>query len=264
VRILLCANNWVGWKIASWLREQSEEIAALVVHPLERRKYGGEITQAAGVHPSAIFDGSKLSHPDVLQAIRARQPEIGISAFFGYILRSEFLQLLPRGCVNVHSAFLPYNRGANPNIWSIVDRTPAGVTVHYIDEGIDTGDIIGQQIVPVEPVDTGETLYRKLEEAAVDVFREHWPMIRAGCAKRISQPREGTFHRLRDVELIDEIDLDRTYTGRELIDIIRARTFPPYPGAFFRHDGRKTYLRLQLLYEEELEGFRTDEPIHRS
>jgi methionyl-tRNA formyltransferase len=263
MRIVLFANNWVGRQIASWLREQGEEIVALVLHPLERRTFGEQIIQAAGAKPDSIFDGSKLSDPVVLQAIVRRCPEIGVSALFGYILRPECIRPLPRGCVNLHPALLPYNRGANPNIWSIVDRTPAGVTLHYIDEGIDSGDIIRQRKVEVDPIDTGLTLYRKLEEAAVELFRECWPFVRAGRVERTPQHQGGTFHKLRDVQSIDEIELDRTYTARLLIDILRARTFPPYPGAFFRDQGRKIYLRLQLFNEEEVKGSDGHERIHR-
>jgi methionyl-tRNA formyltransferase len=189
----------------------------------------------------------------VLEDIRALKPDLGVSAFFGYLLRRGFLDLLPAGCINVHPAFLPYNRGAYPNVWSIIERTPAGVTIHYLDEGVDTGDIIAQVEVPIEPVDTGESLYRKLERAALELFKQTGPLIRSGEAPRLPQPRqEGTSHRVRDVERVDRIELDRTYTARELIDLLRARTFPPYPGAYFWSAGRKVYLRLQLLEEEQL------------
>ena len=138
-------------------------------------------------------------------------------------------------------------------MWSIVEGTPAGVTLHYIDIGIDTGDIIAQREILAEPIDTGETLYRKLEQACVDLFKETWPLIRSGQAPRIPQSQEkGTYHRTHDVKQLDQIDLEHTYTARELIDIIRARTFLSYPGAYFTHQGRKVYLRLQLLYEEQL------------
>jgi methionyl-tRNA formyltransferase len=53
------------------------------------------------------------------------------------------------------------------------------------------------------------------------------------------------------VDRVDEVDLDAPTTGRALIDLLRARTFPPYRGAYFKHDGRKVYLRLQLAYEED-------------
>jgi methionyl-tRNA formyltransferase len=251
MRILFLGNNRVACEIAAWLRAQGEEIVGLVLHPEGRRKFGDEIIQAAGVPRERVFDGARLREPETLAAIRALEPEIGLSVLFGYIVRPEFLALLPAGCVNLHPSLLPYNRGAYPNVWSIVEGTPAGVTLHYIDPGVDTGDIIAQQEVAVEPVDTSATLYEKLERASVELFQATWPAIRAGAAPRTPQPAGGTSHRVRDVERIDEIRLDETYTGRELIDRLRGRTFPPYKGAYFKADDRKVYLRLELTYEDE-------------
>ena len=262
MRILFLGNNWVGWQVVQWLQERNEQIVGLVIHPPHKRKYGDEIIHSAQVSPTHIFDGSRLRQPEVLQAIKVLQPDIGLSVLFGYILRPEFLDLFPAGVVNLHPAHLPYNRGAYPNVWSIVEGTPAGVTLHCIDADVDTGDIIAQRQVPIEPVDTSETLYRKLERACVELFKETWPLIHSGRVRRVPQDREkGTFHRTRDVEQIDHIDLDGTYTARELIDVIRARTFPPYPGAYFVHQGRKVYLHLQLLYEEQLNKA-SDESVH--
>lgn len=264
MRIVYLGNNWVGWQVLKWLRDQGEEVVALVVHPPERCKYGEEIIESAGLEAARIFYGSRLRCPDVIEAIRAVKPEIGISALFGYILHREFLNSMPAGCINIHPALLPYNRGAYPNVWSLVERTPAGVTVHYMDEGVDTGDIIAQREVAVDPIDTGKSLYRKLEQNAVDLFKETWPLIRSGRAPRIAQKEgRGTSHSARDVQCIDEIDLDRSYPARELIDIIRARTFPPYPGVYFSQAGRKVYLRLQLLYEEQITGKKADGTNHR-
>ncbi len=250
MRILFLGNNWVGWQLVQWLKEQEEEIVGLVIHAAGRRKYGDEIINSSKVDPARIFDGSKLHRSETLEAIKSLRPEIGVSALFGYILRSPFIDMMSAGCVNIHPALLPYNRGAYPNVWSIIDGTPAGVTVHYIDEGVDTGDIIAQREIHVEPFDTGISLYHKLEQACVDLFKETWPMLRAGQVLRVAQEeRAGTCHRMHDIVGIDEIDLDRRYSARELIDILRARTFPPYPGAYFRHEGRKIYMR--LVFEQE-------------
>ncbi|MDP7421461.1 MAG: formyltransferase family protein, partial [bacterium] len=224
-----------------------------ILHPPDKQKYGEEIKRSTDVKPECIFDGSKLRDPQVINAIQSLKPDIGLSILFGYILRSGFLSLFPQGCINLHPAFLPYNRGTYPNVWSIIDSTPAGATIHYIDEKIDTGDIINQKEVDVTPVDTGLSLYRKLEKSSLSLFKETWPSIRSGNAKRIPQKKTvGTCHRTKDVKNIDEIDLDKTYSGRELINRIRARTFPPFDGAYFRHNGDKIYLRLQLLHEDEL------------
>ena len=254
MRILFLGNNWVGLQVLRWLRERDERLVGLVMNPPHNRKYGEEIIQASGLEDSYIFNGSQLCQTDVLEAIRALEPDIGISVLFGYILQPDFLSVFPSGCINLHPALLPYNRGTYPNVWSIVDRTPAGVTLHYMDAGVDTGDIVAQSQVPIEPVDAGATLHHKLEQECVKLFTETWALIKAGTTPRIPQDEQaGTYHRAEDVDRIDRIDLDRTYVAGELIDILRARTFPPYPGSYFLYEGRKVYLRLQLFYEEDLE-----------
>ena len=253
LRIVLLVNNWLGWQVVQWLKSQGETIVGLVVHPGPRRKYGDEILESACLEPEQVFDASELGSREVLQAIKALKPDIGVSILFDYILKQEFLDLMPAECINLHPSLLPYNRGNYPNVWSIVENTPAGATLHYLDSGIDTGDLIMQREVVVEPIDTGETLYHKLEEVCLNLFKEAWPLIRIGQAPRVKQPREvGTYHARRDVSKIDEIDLDATFTARNLINIIRARTFSSYEAAYFREAGRKVYLRLQLQFADDL------------
>jgi methionyl-tRNA formyltransferase len=254
MRILYLGNNRVGWQVLDWLVQQGEQIVGLVVHPPERQRYGGEIISTADLPAACVFYGDTLRAEQTLDRVRALQPDIGLSVFFGYIMVPSFLELFPLGCINLHPAFLPYNRGAYPNVWSIVEGTPAGATLHYVDTGVDTGNIIAQYQVPVHPTDTGERLYQRLEQACIELFRETWPLVRSGQAPRYPQdPHAGTLHRVRDVARLDAIDPDTKYTARELIDIIRARTFPPYPGAYFELEGKRVYLRLQLLSEEEME-----------
>lgn len=253
MRIFFLGNNWLAWKVACWLKEQGETVVGVATHPPDRRRFGEDIISAAEVPPSAVFDGSCLRQREVMENIDKLGADLALSVLFGYILRPQFIGLFRQGVINVHPSYLPYNRGAYPNVWSIVEGTPAGATIHYIDSGVDTGDVIAQRRVEVEPVDSGETLYHKLERACLELFVDTWPLIRQQQAPRIPQQwSEGTYHQSEDVAHIDEIPLDRSYTARELIDILRARTYPPYPGAYFRANGRKVYIRAQLLYEEDL------------
>jgi methionyl-tRNA formyltransferase len=254
MRILYLGNNWLGWQVLNWLVEQGDQVVGLVIHPPAKQKYTQEILSTAGLPDNCIFYAADLESRAKLGQLEALQPDIGLSVLFGYIVRSAFLQILPLGCLNLHPAFLPYSRGAYPNVWSIVDGTPAGVTMHYLDEGIDTGDIVAQCQVPTLPTDTGERLYRRLEEASLGLFKETWPLVRSDRVTRTVQDESrGTLHFLRDVEELDRIELDHHYPARRLIDVIRARTFPPYQGAYFECEGRRIYLRLQLLEEDELE-----------
>ena len=252
MKILYFGNNWLGYQVLKCLKEHGDEVVGLVIHPPRKQKYVSEIRQIANLPSARIFDGDKLNNPELIESIKSLAPDIGLAVLFDYILKPEFLSIFPQGVVNLHPSYLPYNRGQYPNVWSIIEGTPSGVTLHYMDEGIDTGAIIAQKRVPVEMVDTGETLYRKLEQASLALFSESWPLVRAGRAPRISQSGEiGTYHGTHDVEAINEIDLDRPYVARDFINVLRARTFPPYKGAYFIANGKRVYMRLGLEYGEE-------------
>lgn len=248
MKVLFLGNGRVGAELLRWLRK-NDELVGVVLHPSKRRGYGPELLRAARLPRSRIFSAEALKDPATLERIRRLEADVAVSVFFGYILQPSFLSLFPRGVVNLHPAYLPYNRGAYPNVWSIVDGTPAGATLHLVDAGVDTGPVLAQAEIPVEPVDTGETLYRKLERACVRVFRKAWPRFRSG--QLVPQPQRGEFthHRVADVDALDQIDLERTYRARDLLNVLRARTFPPHRGAYFvDSDGRRVYLRLQLDY----------------
>lgn len=252
MRIIVFGNNWVAWQSVDWLRSRGENIVGLIVHPREKCRFRDEIVEAAGVPDAAVFRGDRLREPETVRAIAGLGADVGVSLLFDYILKPELIELFPGGVINLHPAYLPHNRGQYPNVWSIVEGSPSGVTLHYVDAGVDTGDIIAQTLVPFTAVDTGESLYRRLETAALELFKNTWPAIAAGEADRRPQELEaGSYHRVQDVDRIDEIDPDATYRARDLIDILRARTFPPHRGAFFRENGRKVYLRLHLYYEHE-------------
>lgn len=251
MKIVVLGNGRVAVNAVLWLREQGEEVVGLVLHPPERRRLGDELIRVSGLPPEKIFDAALLREAQTISALKALKPDIGLSVFFGYILKRDLLDVFPQGCLNVHPAFLPFNRGANPNVWSIIDGTPAGVTLHYIDQGVDTGDIIAQKEVTIEPIDTGESLYAKLEKESMQLLSETWPEVARGNIRKQPQPASGgSLHRTKDVEALDEIDLEKEYKARDLINILRARTFPPFPGAYFVDRGRKVFLSLHLKYEQ--------------
>lgn len=233
----------------------ADTIVGLVLHPDGEARQGEELRALSGLPATHIFDGSKLRQTSTLTAIRDLQADIAISIFFGCILRPPFLNVFSQGVVNLHPSLLPYNRGANPNVWSIVESTPSGVTLHYMDAGVDTGDIIAQRPVCVLPTDTGKILYARLEQACGTLFRQSWPRLRAGTAPRVAQPPDvGATHKRADLDALDCLDMDAPTTVRQVLNVLRARTFPPYTGAYFHDNDQKIYLRLQLLTEDQLQS----------
>lgn len=119
---------------------------------------------------------------------------------YGYrkIIREPWLTRYAGRLVNLHTSLLPWNRGAHPNVWAWHDGTPHGVTIHHIDAGLDTGDIIAQREVPMGD-ETLASSYAKLHTAMLELFAETWPLIRAGTAPRVPQSGPGSFHRVADL-----------------------------------------------------------------
>src|SRR5450755_655436 len=97
--------------------------------------------------------------------------------------------------VNLHISLLPWNRGSDPNLWSWIDRTPKGVTVHLIDRGIDTGDILIQEETIFSENETLASSYEKLRRHIEALFARSWPSIRSGKITPHPQLGEGSYHR---------------------------------------------------------------------
>ncbi len=129
-----------------------------------------------------------------------------VSYRYRLILKDDVLSLFPDRVVNLHPSLLPWNRGTFSNFWSFLEGTPKGVTVHYIDLGVDTGDLIAQERIrlPVEG-ETLRTTYDKTHEYLVRLFYAHWPAIKTGNCSRQVQQGEGTIHRIKEKEEYDHL-----------------------------------------------------------
>ena len=119
-----------------------------------------------------------------------------ISYGYRHILKKDILDKFLNKAINFHISLLPWNRGADPNLWSFLEDTPKGVTIHYLDYGIDTGDILAQQEVKYVPEDTLRTSYERLSKTIEELFRRVWPNIRSGKQKSTPQPYGGSYHHL--------------------------------------------------------------------
>lgn len=182
-----------------------------------------------------------------LSSIEKLQPDYLVACGYRHIVPESVLEIPSEGCVNVHPAYLPYNRGANPNVWSIVEGNPAGVTVHYMDADIDRGDIIAREQVETTFADTGKDLHQRLEEAQVDLVQDVWPDIEAGDISTTTQAEDsGTYHETNDFEDLCQLDPNENVQVKEFLDRIRALTFPPYDNAEIEIDGENYHVQVDI------------------
>jgi methionyl-tRNA formyltransferase len=140
-----------------------------------------------------------------------------ISYGYRYILSNEVLGKMKltrskrRGkfynnAINLHISYLPWNRGADPNFWSFIDNTPKGVTIHYLDEGIDTGDIIVQKEITLDTNNgTLATTYKTLQLGIQELFKQNRINIKNGKNLRKKQMGKGSFHKIKDKEIFSQL-----------------------------------------------------------
>lgn len=137
--------------------------------------------------------------------VRDFSPDIIVSYGFRWLLPEDVFTFPPLGAVNAHISYLPWNRGADPNFWSHAEGTPKGVSLHYIDKGIDTGAVIAREPVGFDEDDTLRTSYDALSVRMRALLETWWPAIRAGQAPRLAQEPGGTLHLKKDLEQYRQI-----------------------------------------------------------
>lgn len=226
------------------------EVVFLGINDIGRRVYEW-LCDRDGVTISAL-----VTTKSQLDLVPTLEPDILVSVGYDHLVPADILEIPPDGCVNMHPSYLPFNRGKSPNVWSIVEGTPAGVTIHYMDEEFDTGDIIAQRTVETDFSDSGKDLHRRLETTQFDLFTDVWPDIESGTVDVTPQSDEqGTFHTTQDFLDLCKLDPDETTTVREFLNRLRALTFPPFDNAQIEVNGETYYVEVDITKEE-----RDDEP----
>jgi methionyl-tRNA formyltransferase len=233
MRLAVMASGEVGHELVKYLADSFPEDVAIIVTAEEDEI--AALARDRGI-PTTVWGVDVTLQALLIEA----GVDLGLLAWWPFIVKDPLLTLPALGWINTHPSLLPHNRGKHYNFWAIVEGAPFGVTLHFIDEGIDTGDVIAQREVPYDWTDTGESLYGKAQVAMVDLFRSAYPLIREGTFVRVKQGvDEGSYHHSEEMQSASRIQLDQEYTARQLIDLLRARTFRGQPSCWFEDDGVK-------------------------
>ena len=153
-------------------------------------------------------------------------------------------------CINVHPGYNPYNRGVFPQVFSIINKHPVGVTIHKMDAELDHGPIFFRREIPVYDWDTSFDVYKRIQELEIVMIRDCLPQILCNAVQEFSAESEGNLNYKKDFLQLCEIDLNQICTYGEAIDRLRAMTFEGYHNAFFiTEENRKVYVQLKLIPE---------------
>lgn len=245
MKLLLLADQKVGSEIARYLIEHFPQDLALVVTIAENDIFHESRKQKI---PVQVFNTNEALVAQLLNT----QIDLGVLAWWPKILKAQLFGLPRLGFINTHPSLLPYNRGKHYNFWAIVEEAPFGVSLHCADDGIDSGDIVAQDRITYDWCDTGGSLYEKAQEAMVSLFRSTYPNLRQGKFPRYPQEsNSGSFHRASELEPASHLQLEASYRGRDILNLLRARTFPGYPGCWFEESGERYEVRIEIRRAEK-------------
>jgi len=181
-----------------------------------------------------VIQPEKLREPEALEQLRAWSPDAIVVAAFGQILKQDVLDLPEFGCINVHASLLPRWRGAAPiNAAILHGDEETGVTIMKMDAGLDTGPILSQRSVRIQPEETAGSLFDKLSTLGADLLLDTLLKYFSGEIEPRPQPEEGITY----AGMLKKKDglLDFSQPARELERKVRA--FNPWPGTYFEWDG---------------------------
>lgn len=254
-RYAFAGDREIAVKILRFLIEQGTYPKALMVSHSSRATHADELRELCGYLPSEyVFVGKEFRSASAIDRLRRLELDLIVSVHFPYLYPDSILSLPKVGVLNLHPAYLPFNRGWHTPTWAILENTPSGATLHFMDEGIDTGDVIHQRALSIRPDDTAHTLYQRVMELEYQVFREAWGQIRVGNFQRIPQDSSsGTFHSRKDLfdSGVQKLDLNAVEKVGDLLRRLRALTTNRLEeAAYFVEDGKRYFVQVSITVEE--------------
>ncbi len=216
------------------------EVIGAVTQP-DRPKGRGKAVLMTPVKEMALSLGIPVYQPERVkeegfaETLRKLSPDVIVVAAFGQILPRGILEIPRLGCVNVHSSLLPKYRGAAPIQWAIINgESRTGVTTMMMDTGLDTGDILEQKEIPIEPDETGGSLHDKLSALGAGLIVT--TLEKLGNHTAVRTPQDGDKACYAGMLSKEMGDIDWTMDARRIERLIRGLS--PWPGTYTGYNGR--------------------------
>jgi len=183
-----------------------------------------------------VFQPTSLRREEAIEQLRQLNPDLIIVVAYGKILPSEIIHMPKYGCINVHGSLLPAYRGAAPIQWCVIDgQQKTGVTTMYMDEGLDTGDMIDKAETAIDPDETAGELFDRLAVMGAELLLQTLQKVKDGTTTREKQDDSlSNYAPMLDKEIAV---IDFTKSAGQVKNLIRGLN--PWPIAFTRFDGKK-------------------------
>ena len=249
MRILFLGNNDLAVACLKKILLLKEDIVGIVVnHGVPPGDFFLKATvECAKKNKITVYCPEKINDLRFLDQIRGLKIDLIVSVSYRQILKKEILGIPHWGAINLHPSYLPKYRGKNPLNWVLINgEKETGLTVHYINEGIDTGGILARKKIKISQNDTADSLQKKFVQAAPDLIERAIGLIRRGEARPVPQDeKESSYYPPRTAE---DGKINWRQSARDIYNLIRALIPPSYPGAFtYLQTGEKVVFRKAIF-----------------
>lgn len=238
------------------LLDNNEEVVAVFTQP-DRPKGRGQrlahspVKETALTHGLPIVQPNSLKDPEVRETLSTYDPDLLIVVAYGLILPQAVLDIPIWGSINVHASLLPKLRGAAPIQWALISgEKETGVTTMRLDAGLDTGDLLLQETIPISTSDTAQTLHDRLAELGAGLLFKTLQSLRAGTLQAQPQDPEQASYAPPLTKSLGRIDW--RLSAQELDFLVRGLT--PWPRAFTFLQGKRLIIHRAQPLEEWASG----------
>ncbi len=198
----------------------------------------------------------KYSESNSFRPINLKEEDDTFFSKYGLFFSLHCKQLFPSKlvdkyrCINIHPGLNPFNRGWFPQVFSIINKKPIGVTIHEMDNQLDHGPIIYQKEINIKQEETSYDIYCRIQRLEIEMLKLHLDDLILGKYKSYPMKDEGNINYMHDFKSLCKIELNQIGTFGEFIDILRATTFNKYDNSYFMdNDGNKIYVSINLKKE---------------
>ncbi len=245
MRYALAGDRKISVTILKFIISKGYKPSALFISDSTKSSHCKELIELSGLTDELIFRGNSFKNN--FEKLQTLNLDYIFGIHFPYIIPTEFLDLPKMGFLNLHPAYLPFNKGWHTPSWAIIDETPYGATLHFMTEKLDEGNIIHQKKIVIDPSDTAHTLYKRVMKVEEEVFFEAFESIKNLMPKSTQQAHIGTNHSKKDLKNVQEINMDKSYSAKELINLLRGLTTNKIEeAAYFREGDDRFYIQINI------------------
>lgn len=243
MRVVFMGNHNMGVVCLQRLIDIGEDVVCVVAHPdnydPHENVWYDSVKELALKHRIVAHQPQDVNAPEFVDVLKRFEPDVIVVVSFRQILKKSVITVPKLGVVNVHPSLLPKYRGRANIAWAIINgETKTGVTVHYIDEKIDTGPIIVQNEIDIGPEDTVATVLDRVTDLYPDVLAEALQKVKEGFKGTAQDPSQASYYGRRYPK--DGL-INWNHPAPNVHNLVRAVTHP-YPGAFTYLNNRRLFI----------------------